>query len=144
MKASEALGWAAIFEGYHVKKSEVHGMAQRGGSVESHLRFGNKIFSPLIHWGKADFLVPFSKDEAEKFRGIIKNGGKDLTGILSCAGGLPENKKLLNVYMLGRLSKDLPIQKDSWVKAIKKVFKKNTGDNIRIFLKARREKNDLE
>jgi len=59
LKASEICGWAAMYAGYHVKKSEVHGMAQRGGSVESHLRFGKKVYSPLIPAGSADFLVCF-------------------------------------------------------------------------------------
>ncbi|MHC4773076.1 MAG: 2-oxoacid:acceptor oxidoreductase family protein, partial [Planctomycetota bacterium] len=55
IKASELVGWAAMYEGYHVKKSEVHGMSQRGGSVESHVRFGKKIYSPLVSPGGADF-----------------------------------------------------------------------------------------
>jgi indolepyruvate ferredoxin oxidoreductase, beta subunit len=48
LKSAEVLGWAALLEGHHAKKSEIHGMAQRGGSVESHLRFGKEVYSPLI------------------------------------------------------------------------------------------------
>ena len=53
LKAAEICGWAAMFAGYHVKKSEVHGMAQRGGSVESHVRFGKKVFSPIVSAGRS-------------------------------------------------------------------------------------------
>ena len=63
LKASEVCGLAAIYDGYNAKKSEVHGMSQRGGSVESHLRFGSEVYSPLIPEGSADFLVSFFKDE---------------------------------------------------------------------------------
>ncbi len=62
--ASEVLGEAFLAEGYDVKKSEVHGMAQRGGAVTTHLRFGPKVRSPLIDPGTADLLVAFEKLEA--------------------------------------------------------------------------------
>ena len=64
LKAAEVCCLAAMYEGFHVKKSEVHGMAQRGGSVESHVRFGEKVYSPLIGRGQADIL--FSTDETER------------------------------------------------------------------------------
>jgi Pyruvate/2-oxoacid:ferredoxin oxidoreductase gamma subunit len=65
LKASEVCGVAAMLSGYHVRKSEVHGMAQRGGSVESHLRFGRSVESPLIKPGQADFLPDMILDEAQ-------------------------------------------------------------------------------
>ena len=61
LKASEICSWAALYAGYHVKKSEVHGMSQRGGSVESHVRFGKRVYSPLVPAGGADVLVCFHK-----------------------------------------------------------------------------------
>jgi len=64
---SEILAKVALKEGYDVKKSEVHGMAQRGGSVSSEVRFGGKIYSPLIKKGKVDFLVALEKLEALRF-----------------------------------------------------------------------------
>ncbi|MEO0107980.1 MAG: 2-oxoacid:acceptor oxidoreductase family protein, partial [candidate division WOR-3 bacterium] len=60
---SDILSAAALNAGYDVKKSEVHGMAQRGGSVTSHVRFANKVFSPLIEEGTADILVAFEQLE---------------------------------------------------------------------------------
>lgn len=65
--ASEVLGEAAALAGLDVKKSEVHGMAQRGGSVFSHLRFGRKVHSPLISRGEADFLLSFEKLESLRY-----------------------------------------------------------------------------
>ena len=62
--ASELVALVAMEEGYDVKKSEVHGMAQRGGSVVSHVRIGDKVFSPLIEEGTADVILAFEKAEA--------------------------------------------------------------------------------
>ncbi|MHC4855798.1 MAG: 2-oxoacid:acceptor oxidoreductase family protein, partial [Planctomycetota bacterium] len=75
IKASELVGWAAMYDGYHVKKSEVHGMSQRGGSVESHVRFGKKIFSPLIAMGEADFFLCFQGDEHYRLKPFLKEDG---------------------------------------------------------------------
>ena len=65
--ASEIMADAFLEAGYDVKKSEVHGMAQRGGSVSTHVRFGSKIFSPLIKEGEADILVAFEELEAMRY-----------------------------------------------------------------------------
>jgi indolepyruvate ferredoxin oxidoreductase, beta subunit len=65
--ASEVLAEAAAISGSDVKKSEVHGMAQRGGSVVSHLRFGPQVHSPLIPRGGADFLVSFEQLETLRY-----------------------------------------------------------------------------
>jgi indolepyruvate ferredoxin oxidoreductase beta subunit len=73
--ASEVLCDAFLLSGFDVKKSEVHGMAQRGGSVTTHLRFGPKVFSPLIEPGKADLLVAFEKIEALRFAHYLRPGG---------------------------------------------------------------------
>ena len=62
--ASEVLSETALAAGYDVKKSEVHGMAQRGGSVISAVRFGKKVYSPLITKGEADIILAFEKLEA--------------------------------------------------------------------------------
>ena len=72
LTAAEIVGLAAMYDGHHVKKSEVHGMAQRGGSVESHLRFGKEVFSPIIECGKADFLLSFEKGEHERMKFMLK------------------------------------------------------------------------
>ena len=59
--ASEIISEAAVHAGYDVKRSEIHGMAQRGGSVNSHIRFGKKIYSPLVMMGECDLLLSFEK-----------------------------------------------------------------------------------
>jgi len=73
--ASEVLCDAFLLSGFDVKKSEVHGMAQRGGSVTTHLRFGPKVYSPLIEPGKADLLIAFEKLEALRFAHYLRPGG---------------------------------------------------------------------
>jgi len=75
LTASEVLGIAAMHAGHEVKKSEVHGMAQRGGSVESQVRFGDVVNSPLIPAGCADFIVAFERLEALRHAHMLKRGG---------------------------------------------------------------------
>lgn len=74
--ASELLCEAAMRVGYDVKKSEVHGMAQRGGSVVSNVRFGEKVYSPLISKGEADILLSFEQLETLRWLDYIKPEGK--------------------------------------------------------------------
>ena len=65
--ASEIISSALVMAGFDVKQSEVHGMAQRGGSVISHIRFGEKVYSPLIELGSADFAASFELLEALRY-----------------------------------------------------------------------------
>ena len=74
--AGQALANAAMSAGMDVKKSDVHGMAQRGGSVVSHVRFGDRVFSPLIPDGEADFLMAAERLEALRWLPFVKKGGK--------------------------------------------------------------------
>jgi len=69
--ASDILSEVGMRCGYDVKKSEVHGMSQRGGAVESHVRWGEKVYSPLIEEGKADFLLAFEMLEAARWPHFI-------------------------------------------------------------------------
>jgi indolepyruvate ferredoxin oxidoreductase, beta subunit len=71
---SEVLAEVAALAGFDVKKSEVHGMAQRGGSVVSHLRFGAEVFSPLISRGAADYLVSFERLETLRYLEFLHAG----------------------------------------------------------------------
>ena len=64
--------------GYDVKKSEVHGMAQRGGDVTTHFRFGKKVYSPLIKYGDVDYLVSFELLEGLRYMNWVKENGKIL------------------------------------------------------------------
>lgn len=72
---SDILSEVAFEEGNDVKKSEVHGMAQRGGSVISEVRFGQKIYSPLVKKGQVDFMVALEKLEALRFVHYLKKQG---------------------------------------------------------------------
>lgn len=74
--ASKLLGNLLVDEGYDVKVSEVHGMSQRGGSVVTYVRFGEKVFSPIIDKGEADFIVSFEKIEAARYAEYLADGGK--------------------------------------------------------------------
>jgi indolepyruvate ferredoxin oxidoreductase beta subunit len=74
--ASKILAKCAFDSGYMVKESELHGMAQRGGSVTSHVRFGEEVYSPLIHRGKADFLVALEELEGLRYAFYLKPDGK--------------------------------------------------------------------
>ena len=74
--ASNILAEVFLKAGYDVKKSEVHGMAQRGGDVTTHFRFGKKVYSPLIKYGDVDFLLSFELLEALRYINWVKPGGK--------------------------------------------------------------------
>lgn len=74
--ASKLLGALLTEEGYDVKVSEVHGMSQRGGSVVTYVRFGDKVYSPVISEGEADFIVSFEKLEAARHTPCLKDGGR--------------------------------------------------------------------
>ncbi len=73
--ASKLLGKLLTDEGYDVKVSEVHGMSQRGGSVVTYVRYGDKVYSPVIGEGEADFIVSFEKLEAARHAACLKEGG---------------------------------------------------------------------
>ena len=74
--ASKLLGHLLLSEGYDVKVSEVHGMSQRGGSVVTYVRFGDKVYSPIIDKGEADFIVSFEKLEAARYLEYLKADGR--------------------------------------------------------------------
>ncbi len=74
--ASKLLGRLLVGEGYDVKVSEVHGMSQRGGSVVTYVRFGEKVYSPIIDKGEADFIVSFEMLEAARYAEYLKTDGQ--------------------------------------------------------------------
>ncbi len=138
IKASELVGWAAMYEGYHVKKSEVHGMSQRGGSVESHVRFGKKIYSPLVAPGDADFLMCFHEDEHYRLKRFLKKDGEDLVRYLPQLKEMIDNPRHLNTALVGVLAAYLPISDASWDKSLNTVFpKKILAENKAVFKKAK-------
>ena len=74
--ASKLLGNLLADEGYEVKVSEVHGMSQRGGSVVTYVRYGERVYSPIIDKGEADFIISFEKIEAARYAEFLKKDGK--------------------------------------------------------------------
>ena len=74
--ASKLLGRLLLSKGYDIKVSEVHGMSQRGGSVVTYVRYGDKVYSPVIDKGEADFIVSFELLEAARWTEFLKPGGK--------------------------------------------------------------------
>lgn len=77
--ASKLLGYVLLGQGYDVKVSEVHGMSQRGGSVVTYVRFGEKVYSPVIDRGEADIIISFEKLEAARWLEYLKPGGQIIT-----------------------------------------------------------------
>jgi indolepyruvate ferredoxin oxidoreductase beta subunit len=77
--ASKLLGHLLMSQGYDVKVSEVHGMSQRGGSVVTYVRYGDKVFSPVIDKGQADYIVSFEILEAARWLPFLKKDGQIVT-----------------------------------------------------------------
>ena len=77
--ASKLLGHLLMSQGFDVKVSEVHGMSQRGGSVVTYVRYGDKVFSPVIDKGEADYIVSFELLEAARWLPFLKKGGQIVT-----------------------------------------------------------------
>ena len=73
--ASKLLGNCFVKEGYDVKVSEVHGMSQRGGSVVTYVRYGEKVYSPVIEKGEADIIISFEQLESARWLPYLKKGG---------------------------------------------------------------------
>ena len=74
--ASKLLGRLLTDEGFDVKVSEVHGMSQRGGSVVTYVRFGDKVYSPIVTDGEADIIIAFEKLEAARYARYLKADGR--------------------------------------------------------------------
>ena len=97
--ASKLLGRLLLTKGYDIKVSEVHGMSQRGGSVVTYVRFGDKVYSPIIDKGEADFIVSFELLEAARYTEYLKKNGKVITNtqqinpmpVITGAAKYPEN-----------------------------------------------------
>ena len=97
--ASKLLGHLLMEQGHDVKVSEVHGMSQRGGSVVTYVRYGEKVASPIIDQGEADFIVSFELMEAARWLPFLKEGGQIVTStqqidpmpVITGAAEYPEN-----------------------------------------------------
>ena len=110
--ASNILGQVLLNAGYDVKKAEVHGMAQRGGDVTTHFRYGKKVYSPLITQGEVDYLVSFELLEALRYINWVK----------------PEGKVILNNHSI--LPPSVTLGKMEYPKDVGQLFKKHFKENV--------------
>ena len=117
IKASDILADAALRAGLDVKKSELHGMSQRGGSVTSDVRFGERVLSLMVPRGEADYLVVLADSEVEVTRPLLRPGGVLLAPDLIADADLP-NKRSLNVALLGALSRYLDLPPEAMLDAM--------------------------
>lgn len=118
LMASDILADAVLAAGLDVKKSELHGMSQRGGSVISDVRFGERVLSPMVPPGEADYLVVLVADQVEVNRHLLRPGGVLISPDRIDENALP-NRRSFNVAMLGALSRHLQIEPSNWLAAIK-------------------------
>lgn len=169
--ASDVLCYVASLAGYDVKKSEVHGMAQRGGSVITHVRFGKKIYSPLIAQGTAEYVLAFEKLEAMRYAHYLRKNGDIITDNreippMSVLVGQSEyptdidqklarmgkthlidatsvaaelgSMRVVNIVLLGVLSRFLRMKEKYWQEAIKQNVKERFVElNIQAFSRGR-------
>jgi indolepyruvate ferredoxin oxidoreductase beta subunit len=118
IKASDILADAAFRAGKDVKKAEVHGMSQRGGSVTSDVRYGEEVLSPMIPAGEVDYLVVLAPSEIAVTSRLLRPGGVLFPPDLVDEKTLP-NRKSLNVALLGALARHLDLGEDEWMQAIR-------------------------
>jgi len=119
IKASDILADAVFRAGLDVKKAEIHGMSQRGGSVTSDVRFGDRVYSPMVPPREADYLVVLSPDQVEPNRWRLRGQGA-LIAPDAISAGLLRDKRSLNVALLGVLSLALPFPESAWKEAIQR------------------------
>jgi len=133
IKASDILADAAFRAGFDVKKAEIHGMSQRGGSVNSDVRYGPEVLSPMIPEAEADFLVVLAPSEIAVNRGRLRPGGLLIPPDAVAESALP-NKRSLNVALLGALSARLDLAEEHWLAAIKAALPERLHDvNLKAF-----------
>jgi indolepyruvate ferredoxin oxidoreductase beta subunit len=122
IKASDILADAALRAGRDVKKAEVHGMSQRGGSVTSDVRFGaapeDRVRSPMVPGGEADLLVVLAPSEVGVTRALLRQDGILLAPDLIPEAELP-NKRSLNIALLGALSRYLDLPEQCYLDAMR-------------------------
>lgn len=133
LKITDILAEVVFRAGYDVKKSEVHGMSQRGGSVSSEVRYGDKVASPMVPAGEADYLVVIDPTQVEVVRGKLKENG-----VLITTEDIPvdklENPRAVNTMLLGALAAHLDFAGELWQDVLKKEFGPQLYDlNARMF-----------
>lgn len=121
LKASLILSELLFEEGYDVKKAEVHGMSQRGGSISSDVRFGKKVVSPMIGEGKIDFLLSLEPEWSDVHKASLAPSGVVISPADFDVSKL-KSAKAINVAALGVLSNYLDIPENRWLETIAKFF----------------------
>ncbi len=122
LTASDILAEAALLAGFDVKKADVHGMSQRGGSVASDVRFGVRVLSPMVPPGEADFLLVLAEDQVDDNLPRLRAGGVLLAIDVVRPLSLP-NRRSANVALLGALSRRLSIDVAAWREAVRRRLK---------------------
>ena len=142
LKASDILADAAFRAGYDVKKAEVHGMSQRGGSVTTDVRYGSTVYSPMVPPGRADFLLVLEPTQVEPAGPRLAEEGLLINAGTIDPGDLP-NAKALNVAGLGMLSVHLDLPPDTWQEAIRAALPEKVHDaNMEAFAYGRARAGD--
>ena len=121
LKASDILADVAVRAGFDVKKSEIKGMSQRGGSVSSDVRFGDAVLSPMVSPGEADYLLVLEPTQVDPNLYVLKPGGRLITPDAINLKSLV-NKKSLNVALLGALSAHLSLPEQEWLAVLRESF----------------------
>lgn len=121
LRGTDILADVAVRAGYDVKKSEIKGMSQRGGSVTGDVRFGEQVFSPMVPNGEADFLLVLDPTQVDPHRHMLRQSGVLITPDQVDPSHLP-SKKTLNVALLGALSAHLPMGENIWLESLRAGF----------------------
>ena len=118
LKGTDILGEVLFEKNFDVKKSEVHGMSQRGGSVSSEVRFGKSVASPMVPEGESDFLVILEETQIDNNIHKLREGG-----VLITPATVPLDKlahpKALNTLMLGALAAHFDQPEEKWLEVLK-------------------------
>ncbi len=146
IRASDILADVLFRAGHDVKQSEIHGMSQRGGSVSSDIRFGERVLSPMVPPGEADYLLVLDATQEENNVHRLKEGGvlvnpailledeDDEVEDLDYDDDTPLNRRNFNVAQLGVLSAYLDISETLWHESIKaKLPAKMHEQNLEVF-----------
>ncbi len=135
IRASDMLTEAAFRMGCDVKKSELHGMSQRGGSVSSDVRFGEKVASPMIPAGEADYMIAVSADQIEVCAAFLNENT-----VIIRDEDIPEDyraSRMMNIAMLGVLNRYLAFPEELWSDLIRENFSGTVAEeNITAFRRA--------
>ena len=135
IRASDMLTEAAFRMGCDVKKSELHGMSQRGGSVSSDVRFGEKVASPMIPAGEADYMIAVSADQIEVCAAFLNENT-----VIIRDEDIPEEyraSRMMNIAMLGVLNRYLVFPEELWIDLIRENFSGTVAEeNITAFRRA--------